>query len=159
MKGRNEESVYGKLGKIVTRQLPENSDLIQGIKRVCTDSGIRSGVILSAVGSVHQLSVMIPGPYQEAIHEAPGEYKILPGPMQVLSLIGFIFETEKGEMTVHIHGSFIDTQGKVHGGHVIEGENPVLARLVVVIGEVAGVSYTERFDEESNQRQFYVERI
>ena len=159
MKGRNEVDVYGEIGKIVTHQLPENADLIEGIKMVCTDSGIRSGIILSSVGSLHQLSVMIPGPYQEAIHEAPGENQVLPGPMQVLSLIGVIFKTDKEEMTVHIHGSFIDTQGRVHGGHVIEGGNPVLARLVVVIGEVADVSYIERYDEESGQKQFYVEPL
>jgi predicted DNA-binding protein with PD1-like motif len=156
MKGYNQKDVYGEVGKIVTRQLPENADLIESIKMVCTDSGIRSGIILSSVGSLHQLSVMIPGPYQEAIHEAPGKNQIIPGPMAILSLIGVIFKTDKEEVTTHIHGSFIDTQGRVYGGHVIEGGNPVLARLVVVVGEVANVSYIERYDRESGQKQFYV---
>jgi predicted DNA-binding protein with PD1-like motif len=150
------KGVYGKLGKIVSRQLPINTDLLEGIMKLCTDNGIRRGAILTTVGSLRKLSVLVPGPMQEGKTEATTKTLVVPGPLQILSLVGVIFETDKGEMTSHIHGSFIGADGKIYGGDLIDGENPALARLVTVIGEVTDVSWIEKFDEESKQRFLYV---
>ncbi len=150
------KGVYGKLGKIVTRQLPTNTDLLGGIMKLCTDNGIRYGAILTTVGSLRKLSVLVPGPVPKDKTEATTKTLVVPGPLQVLSLVGVIFETDKGEMTSHIHGSFLGADGKIYGGDLIEGENPILARLVTVIGEVTDVSWIEKFDEEAKQRFLYV---
>jgi predicted DNA-binding protein with PD1-like motif len=154
-----EKDLYGRLGKIVTRQLPTKSDLVKGIKQLCADNEIRYGAILTTVGSLRELAIEVPGPIRKDRSETVQKEVVLPGPMQVLSLIGVIFENADGEMDVHIHGSFLDAQGKIHGGHLIEGKNPILARMVVVIGEVADVSLIEGFDEESRQRFVNVKRL
>ena len=154
-----EKGVYGKLGKIVTMQLPAKSDLVGGIKQLCVDNGIRYGAILTSVGSLRELGIEVPGPIRKDRSEASMKEVVLPGPLQVLSLIGVIFENNTGEMDFHIHGSFLDAQGKIHGGHVLEGKNPILARMVVVIGEVADVSLIEGFDDESRQRFLNVKRL
>ena len=148
-----------KLGRIIVKQLPTNSDLVEGIKKICVDSGIRYGAILTTVGSLRELGIEVPGPIRKDRSEATMKDVVLPGPLQVLSLIGVIFEKDTGEMDVHIHGSFLDAQGKIHGGHLLEGKNPILARMVVVIGEVADVSMIEGFDEESRQRFLHVKRL
>lgn len=154
-----EESVYGRLGKIITRQLPTQSDLVKGIKQLCADNGIRYGAILTTVGSLRELGIDMPGPIRKDRSEAEMTEVVLPGPMQVLSLIGVIFENDRGEMDYHIHGSFLDAKGKILGGHLLEGKNPILARMVVVIGELADVSLIEGFDEESRQRFLNVKRL
>ncbi len=86
--------------------------------------------------------------------------KIIPGPLQVLNLDGIIFtKGETGEMDTHIHGSFVDTEGKVYGGHVMEEESIIATRLVVVIAEISEVSLTEQYDEESGHRLLHVEPL
>jgi len=126
-----ENDLYAKFGRIVVKQLPPNSDLVEGIKKTCVDNGICCGAILTTVGSRKDL--------------------VIPGPLQVLSLVGVIFEKDTGEMDVHIHGSFLGVDGKIYGGD-LEGKSPVLARLVTVIGEVTDVRLIEGFDEEYRQR-------
>lgn len=153
------KGIYGRLGKIVTRQLPTNSDLVEGIKKICVDSGIRYGAILTTVGSLRELGIEVAGPIRKDRSEATMKEVVIPGPLQVLSLIGVIFEKDTGEMDVHIHGSFLNAQGEIHGGHLVEGKNPILARMVAVIGEIADVSMIEGFDEESRQRFLYVEPL
>jgi predicted DNA-binding protein with PD1-like motif len=53
-----------------------------------------------------------------------GPPKVIPGPLQVMSLEGFIYDSAKGEMDHHIHGLFADTDGNICGGHLIEGGIP-----------------------------------
>jgi len=87
-----------------------------------------------------------------------GPPRVIPGPMQILSLVGIIFENEDGEMDTHIHGTFSDSDGNICGGHVLEGENPVAVRLSIVIGEIVGVSLMEKRDQESGYLIMHVEQ-
>lgn len=150
-----------KLGRILVRQLPTNTDLIESIKKVCVDNGIHYGTILSAIGSLHQLKMEGVVVSKESGSGTDfGPPRIIPGPLQVLNLDGIIFtKGETGEMDAHIHGAFVDTEGKVYGGHVMEEETTIATRLVVVIGEIAEVSLTEQYDEESGHRLLHVEPL
>ena len=149
-----------KFGKIIVKQLPTNTDLVESIKKVCTDNGIRYGTILSTVGSVRKLTIecVVPSDTSGSGFDF-GPPKVIPGPLQVLGLDGTIFETDAGEMDTHIHGSFADSEGNVYGGHLIEGENPIATRLVTVIGEIADVSLVEKFDEASGHRLLHVKLL
>ena len=149
-----------KFGKIIVKQLPTNTDLVESIKKVCTDNGIRYGTILSTVGSVRKLTIecVVPSDTSGSGFDF-GPPKTIAGPLQVLNLGGAIFETDAGEMDTHIHGSFADSEGNVYGGHLIEGENPIATRLVTVIGEIADVSLVEKFDEESGHRLLHVKLL
>jgi predicted DNA-binding protein with PD1-like motif len=150
-----------KLGRILVRQLPTNTDLIGSIKKVCVDNGIHYGTVLSAVGSLHQLKMEgVVASKESGSGTDLGPPKIIPGPMQVLNLDGIIFTRgETREMDTHIHGVFIDTGGKLYGGHVMEEESTVATRLVVVIGEIAEVSLIEQYDEKSGHRLLHVEPL
>jgi predicted DNA-binding protein with PD1-like motif len=59
-----------------------------------------------------------------------------------------IFQSEEGETLLHVHGTFSDKDGKVYAGHVVTGENPVLATLDGLIAEVADVRLIRRMDTE-----------
>jgi predicted DNA-binding protein with PD1-like motif len=150
-----------KLGRILVRQLPTNTDLIESIKKACVDNGIRYGTVLSAVGSLYQLKMEGVVVSKESGSGTDfGPPRIIPGPMQVLNLDGIIFtKGETGEMDAHIHGAFVDMAGQIYGGHVMEEESTICTRLVVVIGEIAEVSLTEKYDEESGHRLLHVESL
>ena len=145
------------IGKVIVKQLPTNEDLVQGIKRLCTNNGIRYGQILSVIGSLRHLTIECIVVSQENDSGFDfGPPKVIPGPMQILSLVGIIFENESGEMDTHIHGTFSDSDGNIFGGHIIEGECPVAVRLTIVIGEIAGVGMIERKDRESGHLLMHV---
>ncbi len=149
-----------KLGRILVRQLPTNTDLIESIKKLCADNGIRYGAILSTVGSLRQLKMEGVVPSEKSGTGTDfGPPQVIPGPLQVVGLEGVILDNETGEMDTHIHGTFADMTGKIYGGHVMEGGSPIATRLVIVIGEIADASLTERYDEQSGHRLLHVEPL
>lgn len=149
-----------KLGKIVVRQLPTNADLMQSIKKVCVDEGIHSGIILTAVGSLHKLTVEgVVRSTTTGSGTAFGPPKVIPGPLQLLTLGGFIFQNDKGEMDVHLHITVADTDGKINGAHLIEGGSPIATRLQVAIAEVANVRLVEKYDESIRHFMMNIEQL
>lgn len=149
-----------RIGKVIIRYLPANEDLVGGIKKICVDNGIRCGQILSVIGSIRHLTIecIVVSDESESGFDF-GPPRVIPGPMQILSLVGIIFENENGEMDTHIHGTFSDSDGNIYGGHVLEDENPVAVRLSIVIGEIDGVSLTEKRHKESGQLVMHVNQL
>ena len=149
-----------RIGKVIVKHLPTNEDLIGSIKEICRKNGIRCAQILSVIGSIRHLTIecIIVSDENESGFDF-GPPRVIPGPMQILSLVGMIFENEDGEMDAHIHGTFSDSDGNIYGGHVLEGENPVAVRLSIVIGEIAGIHLTEKKDPESGHLIMHVEQI
>ena len=141
--------VCGKFGRIVPLRLLPGTDLMNGLRKVCADNGIRHGAILSAIGSLRKLTIQVLAPNEKVkLGAAYTEPQTIPGPIEILGIQGVIFETETGEVALHLHGIFCDKDGGTFGGHIVAGENPILATLDAVIGEVAGVKLTRRYDEE-----------
>ena len=80
------------------------------------------------------------------------------GPIEILGLSGIVFETGEGEVALHIHGSFCDKEGKVVGGHLVPGGNPICATMDACIAEVAGAKFVTRYDEETDLTLFSPEK-
>ena len=146
------------IGKVIVKHLPTNEDLVGCIKNICVENGIRCGQILSVIGSIRHLTIecIVVSDENESGFDF-GPPRVIPGPMQILSLVGIMFENEAGEMDTHLHGTFSDSDGNIYGGHVLEGENPVAVRLSIVIGEIAGVHLMEKKDAESGHLIMHVE--
>jgi len=143
-------NLCGKMGKILPITLPPNKDLFDSLKTACKENGIRYAAILSTVGSLHQLTVEgVVASKDSKTGTEFGPPRVIPGPLQLMSLEGIIYESEKGEMDAHVHGLFADSDGKIHSGHLIEGGNPIATRLVTVLGEITGVKVVERLDKAS----------
>jgi predicted DNA-binding protein with PD1-like motif len=152
--------ICGNIGKVLPIQLPAGEDFITSLKKACEKQGIHYATILSTVGSLRQLTIeriVVSKTSKTGVDFAPP--KVIPGPMQVMSLVGVIYESAKGEMDHHIHGLFADTEGNIRGGHLIEGGCPIQNRLVTVVGEIAGVRMIERLDEESGHMVMNVDPI
>jgi len=149
--------ICGNFGKILPIQLPSEEDLITSLKKACADQGIRYGTILSTVGSVRKLT--IEGVILTDHGPDFGPPTVVEGCLQVVSLEGFIYDSEEGETTQHIHGVFADTEGNIYGGHVIEGETIIDHRFVTVIAEITGLKMTERLHQDSGHLVMDVEPI
>lgn len=145
----------GKFGKIVPVRLLPGTDLMNGLKKTCDDNGIRHGTILTAIGSLRKVTLQVLVPNEKTkLGVAYTEPQTVLGPIEILGIQGVIFETETREVVLHLHGIFCDKNGKTLGGHIVSGENPILATLDAIIGEVADVRLMRRHDEETDLNLF-----
>jgi len=76
------------------------------------------------------------------------EPQVLPGPLELLNLKGVVFQSETGETMIHLHGIFSDNEGKILGGHLAEGGNPVLGTLNAFIVELTDAEMISQIDED-----------
>ena len=145
-----EKNLCGNLGKVLPITLPPGKDLFESLKTACQENGIRYAAILSTVGSLHQLTVeTVIASKDSKTGTERSPRKVIPGPLQLMSLEGIIYDSEKGEMDDHVHGLFADQDGVIHSGHLVEGGSPIATRLVTVLGEIVGVKVVERLDKQS----------
>ena len=118
----------GLFTKVVPVRLRPGTDVMDGLKGVCGEHGIKQGAILMGIGSLRQLSFQVLTPRPETkLGAGYTEPVVVPGPVEILSLQGVIFQSEEGETLLHVHGTFSDQHGKVYAGHVVTGANPILA--------------------------------
>jgi predicted DNA-binding protein with PD1-like motif len=139
----------GRFGKVVPVRLRTGTDLMSGLKQVCEANGIKHGALLAGIGSLRRMTYQVLTPKPETkLGAGYTEPQVVPGPVEIVSLQGVIFQSEEGETLLHVHGTFSDKDGKVYAGHVVAGENPVLATLDGLIAEVADVRLIRRMDAE-----------
>ena len=65
------------------------------------------------------------------------------GPLEIISLSG----TFSSDGKCHLHGSFANEQGKVHGGHLIE--MIVKTTAEIVIGECSAILFERKHDHRT----------
>ncbi len=160
MAGPHAFHASGQFAKAVPVRLRPGTDVMEGLKGVCEAHRIRQGAILMGIGSLRQLSYQVLTPKPETkLGAGYTDPVVVPGPVEILSLQGVIFQSEAGETLLHVHGTFSDQHGKVYAGHVVSGANPVLATLDAVVAEVAGVRLTRRTDPEVGMGLFTPEPV
>lgn len=139
----------GAFGKVVPLRLKTGTDITDGFRAVCAAHGIRAGAILTGIGSLREMTYQVLTPKPETkLGAGYTDPQVVPGPVEVLSLQGVIFESEQGELLLHLHGTFSDQRGAVYAGHVVPGRNPVLATLDAVVAEIADVRLVRRDDPD-----------
>ncbi|MDI6644697.1 MAG: DNA-binding protein [Methanobacteriaceae archaeon] len=90
---------------IASRLLP-GQDLKKGIQDILNDQNLKSGFIISIVGS---LNVAV-------LRTADGNNKFFKGPLEIVSAEGTV--SADG---IHVHISISDINGMVYGGHLMNG--------------------------------------
>jgi predicted DNA-binding protein with PD1-like motif len=139
----------GRFGKAVPVRLRPGTDVLDGLRKVCEEHGIQYGAILGGIGSLRQLSFQVLTPKADTkLGAGYTEPQVVPGPVEIVSLQGVIFQSEDGGTLLHVHGTFSDKHGKVYAGHVVTGANPVLATLDGMIAEVTDVRLVRRMEPE-----------
>ena len=139
----------GKFGRYIPVRLRTHTDITNGLKAVCEENGVKYGAVVFGIGSIRQLTYQVlapkPGTKLGAGYTDP---QVIPGPVEVVSMHGVVFQSEKGETMFHLHGTFSDQKGKTYGGHIVAGGNPVLATLDALIAEALDVEIVRQMDED-----------
>ncbi len=139
----------GKAGKLIPVRLRTHTDITNGLKAVCEENGIKYGAVIFGIGSVRQLCYQVLAPKPETkLGAGYTDPQTLPGPIEVVSMHGIIFQSDDGQTLLHLHGTFSDKEGAVFGGHIVAGQNPVLATLDAYIVENVGGETIRQMDED-----------
>jgi len=139
----------GKFGRIIPARLTTNTDITTGLRAICEAEGIKMGAVLFGIGSTRKLTYRVLAPKPETkLGAGYTDPTVLPGPIEVVSMHGTIWQSEKGELLMHLHGNFSDQKGACFGGHIEPGGNPVLATLDAVIAEIKDTQMVRKMDED-----------
>lgn len=129
---------------IVTQRLLPGQDLKSEILHLVHENNIEAGVILSSVGSLNKVCLRMANESQSQTWIANFE---------ILSLNGTL--SKDG---VHLHLSISDGNGKVFGGHLLEGcEIRTTCELVLL--KLAGVRFSRGHDVTTNYLELLIESI
>src|SRR4030042_2417830 len=143
------------MDRIVMGKFKIDIDLLEGIKKLAKKEGIRTGVILSAVGAlrkatVRNLKILPPDLKVENHHRL---YLELEQPMEIVSLTGWMATKEDGDLEVHAHFSastVMEDKVVTLGGHLIPGVITSI-KVVVVIGVIEDTNIGAGVDSRINQ--------
>lgn len=138
----------GNIKRVVAFRLKPGMDVVPSILEVCKEKNIKNGIILSALGSLNGATFLDPIPREDKPgYYGYGEPLILRGPIELVTASGMICHDDKGEILLHVHGSYSDQYGNAYGGHMTEG-NKVLITVDMVIGELEDFEMGRRYDED-----------
>ena len=121
-------------GRRFLLRIPPGAKLLEQVQRFTRAVGLRHGVIVSAIGSVRQLTFT---DIQAGAHlpiTAPRmPVHTVEGPLDLMGIEGNFVPHEDGEVDLHLHILGAKSSGEVVGGHLIEAE--VFATCEMVIAE------------------------
>jgi predicted DNA-binding protein with PD1-like motif len=130
-------------GKFYAFRLRPHQDLKNGILAFARQSGIRSGAVISCVGSLEQLSLRFANQRDACDRSAHFE---------ILTLTG-TFSTH----SAHLHMSVADHQGHILGGHVLEN-NFVFTTAEIVVITFPGVEFAREKDDAYGYHELVVKQ-
>ena len=119
-------------------RLHPHADLKKEITKFCIANELKSGCILSAVGSLECLRLRLASSKSELVKTENFE---------VLSLNGTI--SIDG---VHLHLSVADANGDAWGGHLLDG-NLIFTTCEIVILEITDVLMSREFDPQTGFKE------
>jgi predicted DNA-binding protein with PD1-like motif len=145
----------GRMERIVMGKLKIDIDLLEGIQELAKKEGIRTGVILSAVGALKKatfrnLKTLPPDLKVEKHHRLTLE---LDQPMEIVSLTGWMATKDGGDLEVHAHFSastVMEDKVVTLGGHLVPGIITSI-KVVVVIGVIGETNIRAGLDSRINQ--------
>lgn len=113
-------------------RLRPHEDLLEQIVSFAKQHHIRAGVILTCVGSLEQVTLR---------YANTGKATQSNGHFEIVSLVG-TFAEHSGQ---HIHLSVADGEGRMLGGHLLNG-NKVYTTAELVIGEMLDAAFEREVD-------------
>jgi predicted DNA-binding protein with PD1-like motif len=145
----------GRMERIIMGKLRMDIDLLEGIQELVKKEGIRTGLILSAVGALKKATFrnLKTLPPDLKVEKNNRLYLTLEQPLEIVSLTGWIATREEGEVEVHAHFSASTVnrdQIVTLGGHLIPGAITSI-KVVVAIGIIEETNIEAGLDPRINQ--------
>ena len=121
-------------GRRFILRIPPRTKLMEQIQLFARKVGLKHGVIVSAIGSVRNLTFSdIQAGAHLPITEPRMPVHTIEGPLDLLGIEGNFVPRKDGEVDAHLHILCAKSSGEAVGGHLIESE--VFATCEMVIAE------------------------
>lgn len=124
--------------KTIVFRLKPGADLKRSIEAVVKEHSIKAGFIVTCVGGLEQATVRMAGATPDV-----QDIRTFKDDFEIVSLVGTI--SING---THLHMSFSDREGIVHGGHLKEG-TVIDPTAEIVIGINEDIQMRREPDEET----------
>jgi len=132
------EFAESKAGKIVFAQLLEDEDLLDTVTRAAEKANILAGFFF-LIGTLKKAKM---GFFRERKYETIEVNQ----PLEIVSCVGNI-TVKENRVFAHAHLAVSDSQGRVFGGHAMQG-CIIGATGELVLVEAVGVKLLRKFDEK-----------
>ncbi|MDL2220286.1 DNA-binding protein [Eubacteriales bacterium OttesenSCG-928-N14] len=141
----------GTANRMVVVDISPGVDLLTGVLDACRKHNIKTGIICYCIGSLKYATIeTLVAAEGSKTGASFGQELSFPGPIQLLSGQGIVGLDENDELFAHMHIVFVDGgQGKIYGGHVIEGKNPAINRLEFGIITTEDLIVSTELDERT----------
>ena len=104
---------YKKFGDTYLVRIDLNEEIMQSLKQLCEKEDIRLAQV-NAIGASNHAVVGVYDLREQAYHREE-----LNGFMEITGLTGNVTRMN-GEVYLHLHGTMVDQNNVIHGGHVIK---------------------------------------
>ena len=149
--GQSIRQAKGELGQIIALRLPPQSDVYAVLEEVARKEKIASGVILSGLGSLRQVTLRNVRLFPKAfpIQDCHRIYMPKEEPLELLALTGNLSQRE-GRVHVHAHAVVSSglEEGLVYGGHLLRG-CIVFSTVEVIICSIRGLTMVREMDPQT----------
>ena len=122
-------------------RLNPDDDLRASIEKFVADNNISAGCMLTCVGSLKN-SVLRLANSENILKQQ--------GPFEIVSLVGTF-----SKLGCHLHISLSDSEGKMIGGHLLEG-NQVFTTAEVVILSLKNYAFSREFDHNTGFEELVI---
>ncbi|MGF1687885.1 DNA-binding protein [Photobacterium japonica] len=122
-------------------RLTQGQDLKMAIQAYVQQHHLQAGSLLSGIGCLSHAEIRL----ANANH-----VRSLPGPLEIVSLVGTLTPEH-----VHLHIVVADAQGKVCGGHLMEG-SMVSHTAEVCLAAYENLSFCRAFDPQTGYTELVV---
>jgi len=145
----------GQPGRTLAFRLKPGTDLMEGLKEVAEANGVKAAYIPVIIGGVNHAKIEVAKPSADSPVGVVAKEIEITGPIAICGAQGMICELEDGSIEPHIHITFVDSNGRLHGAHLEAGSAPVTTTADVIMQEVLGVKFGRGFDEEVKTTLFF----
>ncbi|MEJ2199821.1 MAG: DNA-binding protein [Desulfuromonadaceae bacterium] len=119
------------------------------------ESGVKSAVIMSAVGSVRNAFFRgIKAGAKRPITVPRMRQHTIEGPLEMLGLEGNIISTDDGDIDCHLHIILGNSSGEVFGGHMFDAE--VFASCEIVLTEMVVQGVGRQLSKSTGTPTIYI---
>ncbi len=126
-------------------RLKPGADLKSSIEEIVKQNSVKAGFIITCVGGLEQATVRMAGAKPDA-----QDIRTFKGDFEIVSLVGTV--STNG---THLHMSFSDGEGIVHGGHLKEG-TIIHPTAEIVVGVDENTEMKREMDEETGFTELVV---
>ena len=141
-------SAVGTAGRTVVARLRPGTDLMTGLKDIAEENGLKAAYIPVIIGGVNEAIIEVAEPNDESPVGVVAKKIKLTGPIAICGAQGMICEMEDGSIEPHLHITFVDSNGHLHGAHLEAGTAIVTTTADVIMQEVQGVKFGRGYDED-----------